>query len=98
VNDISWLLNRCNMAPGLEALRRRYLVLLAEQSSRAVVDFDWRDPSLDLLQRFQECFPSERLQFLHSKVQGTPNGWLPKLFQTINAQHPLRHLLLMQVS
>lgn len=39
---------------------------------------------------------SELLQLLHPKVYDAPEAWLPDMFHPNHAQHPLRHLLLMQ--
>lgn len=94
--DACWLLNHQEPVLASEERRRRYLHLLARHG--------WATASgivhqRELLQAFKAYYSPEGLHLLHCELdENTQDHWLARLVHTKEvAQHPLYHLLLIQL-
>jgi hypothetical protein len=94
--DAAWLLLRNWRISNVGEVHQRYQWIFAEQglaNYRGVVH------SNELLKRFKSFYPPELLAVLHCEVdEDYPNNWVNRLVRTPkHAQHPLYHLLLLQM-
>ncbi len=96
--DIAWLLSQHNLLPGFDSLRKRYLQLLVEHklaSKSGIIH------SKKLVKALIDYYSSEFLKRLQCEVElEKPANWPQLLFIDLKvgqANHPLRHLLLMQL-
>ncbi|HKQ09488.1 MAG TPA: TnsD family Tn7-like transposition protein [Blastocatellia bacterium] len=92
----AWLLEQRKLASSLEALHNRYTLLLID---RKLASFSGGVYATELLRAFRERYSSDFLSSLHCRLvekEGEKDNWLLRLVRNKkNAQHPLRHLLLM---
>lgn len=89
--DISWLLNQRGLGSDLNLLRCQYVELLIQNGMGSLNGQVSRD---ELQARFQALYPPELLESFHCHLSGVSN-WLTRLIRKPQgAQHPLRHLLL----
>lgn len=95
-NDATWLLAQCRLVPGSQLLRRRYLKLLADagllRNGRTIC-------VEQLLKVFQNSYPVDCLKLLQCEVdQHRRPVWILKVVENWQPyQHPLRHLLLINL-
>lgn len=92
--DASWLLTHRELGPGLDAIRHRYLRLLHR---RGYASYRGRVCVADLCEAVRQRFGDQLLGRLQSPLEPAEASWLSRLVRTPRgAQHPVRHLLLMQ--
>lgn len=94
--NAAWLLEQRNLTSSLEALHNRYLSLLIHQK---FASFSGGIYASKLLSSFRKHYSPDLLSSLHCSLvekDGEKDNWLLRLARNKkNAQHPLRHLLLM---
>lgn len=94
--DAAWLLNQRSLVVGLEFFQHRYQRLLVE---RELATSSGRVYTSKLLIAFKDYYSSAVLNFLHCEVnEHSQHNWLFRLVRSPkSAQHPLHHLLLLQL-
>lgn len=94
--NTSWLLRQRGLKSNLKALHNRYLSLLI---ARGLATYSGCIHVRKLLRGFDNHFPAPLLSFLGCEFSGRDqekSNWLLRLVrEPKNAQHPLRHLLLL---
>ncbi|HEY9605333.1 MAG TPA: TnsD family Tn7-like transposition protein [Allocoleopsis sp.] len=96
-NDALWLLSQPNLVPGFESLRNRYLKLLVEcqiASENGTIRMN------QLIEDFLNYYPPGFINLMQCNPQEKGRSpWLRQLIGHLSigqADHPLRHLLLIQ--
>lgn len=94
--DAAWLLSHLTSSPGLEVLLKRYRQLLAEQD---LATYNGRIRVTKLLNDFCQAYPIDLLTALQCQVDTeSEHNWLFRLVRSPKgSQHPIRHLLLIQL-
>lgn len=94
--NTNWLLRQRNLKSSLTALHNRYLFLLMQQG---FASFSGRIYANKLLGTFTKYYAPDFLGSLHCSLkekEDKKDNWLLRLMRNKkNAQHPLRHLLMM---
>lgn len=91
--NAQWLLNNGYFVGGPEITQQRYHFLLIK---RGLATEDRIHGIQQFQPEFQNHFPPGLLTLLHSDLPDTPHNWLAQLVRPDErAQHPLRHLLLL---
>ncbi|PSB22806.1 hypothetical protein C7B76_02515 [filamentous cyanobacterium CCP2] len=97
--DISWLLNQENLAPGLNFLSQNYRRLLAEKGFAISSGRRIRNMT-ELVNCFEKFYGRELLQQLGCEIrEGILESWLDRILQIGTSQkslNPLYHLLLIR--
>jgi hypothetical protein len=91
--DAEWLLSNNLLSAGLQALRQRYLNLLAE---RGLATYSGKVKVRELVKNFRNHWADNVLEILRCPTDiENESGWLTRLIRSPRTvQHPLYHLLL----
>jgi hypothetical protein len=95
--DVAWLLSQCNLVPGLQCLRNRYLKVLV---AHRYASYSGMVHCLSLIDAFKSFYSHSLLEQLQCQLdKSSEYTWLYRIvkpYQNIKVNHPLRHLLLIQ--